>query len=58
MTDLRGRVKPKVFKPEGGRWMIIVTRGYEGNYEHEYRYALTWREAFDYAYSSVKDWRP
>lgn len=55
--DRRGRRKPKVLK-NGELWEACVTYGYEGNYEHMTRYYTTWREAHDWAYSKVKDWRP
>lgn len=55
-ADRRGRVKPKVFKA-APLWGACVTYGYEGNYEHTYRYYETWREAFDWAHGMVKGWR-
>lgn len=42
----------------GNVWVSIVTRGYAGNYEHQYNYSETWRDAHDWAYDQVKEWRP
>lgn len=38
-------------------WRATVTKGFYGNYETYTYLARTWREAFDWAYSQVKDWR-
>lgn len=57
-VDLRGRTKPRVIRTYPGTWLVVVTRGYSGNYEHEYTYWDTWRDAHQHAYETVKRWRP
>ena len=56
-VDLRGRIKPRVYRVCPGAWAAIITHGYGGNYEHEYAICNTWRQAFDWAYRQVKRWR-
>lgn len=49
--------KPSVLCVRPGLWEVEITRGFEGNYEHEYTYWDTWRDAYQYAYGVVKGWR-
>ena len=54
---MSGYPKPVVFK-WGVEWMVIITRGFSGNYEDHQKSFVSWRDAFDWAYNEVKDWNP
>lgn len=38
-------------------WVVEITRGYAGNYEHEYTYWESWRTAYDAALRVARAWR-
>jgi hypothetical protein len=46
-----------VFRCCPGHWVVEITVGFEGNYEHYYANCESWAEAYDYALTTAKKWR-
>lgn len=49
--------KPQIRRVHPEVWMVEITLGFEGNYEQEYTFWDTWRDAHQYAYGVVSRWR-
>lgn len=57
VSSVRRAKKPRICRSYANEWCVEITRGFEGNYEHEYTFWDTWRDAQQFAYETVKRWR-
>lgn len=42
--------------PSRPRWQVCVTHEYDGEYDCVVTYWHTWREAYNWAYFTAKEW--